>query len=102
MYDGRLMDESVRGFVESYDWVLAISAMMTDFNSGAFTAHLDPEKTINIRHHSTQVGSKVYPNVEVKDILTELTRRVTKRTGKPPVQPASIGPVGAGVGMRLL
>src|ERR1700758_1105165 len=80
MYDGKIMDESVRAFVESCDLVLNIGAMMTDFSSGGFTAHLNPEKTINIRHHLTQVGSKVYPNVEMKDVLTELTRRVKKRS----------------------
>ena len=69
MYDGRLMDESVRSFVESCDRVLIIGAIMTDFNTGAFTARLDPQKTINTRHHRTQVGSEVYPNVEMKDIL---------------------------------
>jgi indolepyruvate decarboxylase len=93
MYDGRLMDESVRGFVESCDCVLAIGAMMTDVNTGAFTACLDPEKTIDIRHHRALVGSKVYPNVEMKDILTELTRRVIKRSGKSPIQPVSLGSV---------
>jgi indolepyruvate decarboxylase len=93
MYDGKLMDEPVRSFVESCDCVLLIGAMMTDFNTGAFTARLDPEKTIDIRHHRTQVGSKVYPNVEMKDILDELTRRVTKRAGKSPIQPRSLGAV---------
>jgi indolepyruvate decarboxylase len=29
----------------------------------------------------------------MKDVLTELTRRVTKRSQKPPVQPGSLGPV---------
>jgi len=97
MYDGKLMDESVRAFVESSDLVLNIGAMMTDANTGGFTAHLDPEKTINIRHHLTQVGSKVYPNVEMKDVLTELTRRVKKRSEKSPVKPVSIGAkVGSG------
>jgi len=33
-------------------------------------------------------------NVEMKDILAELTRRITKHTGSPPVKPASLGPVG--------
>jgi indolepyruvate decarboxylase len=56
MYDGKLMDESVRAFVESSDLVVNIGAMMTDMSTGGFTAHLDPEKTINIRHHLTQVG----------------------------------------------
>src|SRR5262249_43134094 len=64
---------------------------MTDFNTGAFTAHLDPEKTIDIRHHHTQIGAKVYPNVEMKDILAQLTRRVTRREVKPAIQPLSLG-----------
>ena len=97
MYDGKLMDESVRAFVESCNLVLIIGAMMTDFSTGDFTAHLDPEKTINIRHHLTQVGSKVYPNVEMKDVLTELTRRVKKRSEKSPIKPVSLGAkVGSG------
>ena len=97
MYDGKLMDESVRAFVESCDLVMIIGAMMTDFSTGDFTAHLDPEKTINIRHHLTQVGSKVYPNVEMKDVLTELTRRVKKRSEKSPIKPVSLGAkVGSG------
>jgi indolepyruvate decarboxylase len=71
--------------------------MMTDMSTGGFTAHLDPKKTINIRHHLTQVGSKVYPNVEMKDVLTELTRRVKKRIEKSPIKPVSLGTkVGSG------
>jgi len=97
MYDGRLMDEAVREYVESCDVVVLIGAILTDFSTGAFTANLDPEKTIDIRHHRTQVGTKVYPNVEMKDVLAQLARRVEKRNQKPPVQPGSLGPVkGAG------
>jgi indolepyruvate decarboxylase len=97
MYDGKLMDEAVREYVESCDAVVLIGTILTDFSTGAFTAHLDPEKTIDIRHHHAQVGTKVYPNVEMKDVLSELVRRVTKRNQKPPVQPGSLGPVkGAG------
>jgi indolepyruvate decarboxylase len=87
------MDASVRSFVESCDWVLVIGAMMTDFNTGAFTARLDPDKTIDIRHHRTHVGSKVYPSVEMKDILAELSRRITKRSEKSPIEPVSLGAV---------
>lgn len=97
IYDGQLMDEQVRNFVESCDLVLAIGTLMTDFDTGAFTSRLDPAKTIDIKHHYIKTPSKVYPNVEMKDILAELKRRVTKRGGKPPLQPASLGPVvGAG------
>jgi indolepyruvate decarboxylase len=97
MYDGKLMNEAVRGFVESCDTVVLIGSIFSDFNTGAFTFHLDPEKTIDIRHHRTHVGKKVYPNVEMKDVLAELARRVTKRNQKPPLQAGSLGPVkGAG------
>ena len=68
-YDGGLVDNAVRGFVESCDWVLTVGTMMTDFNTGEFTARLDPAKTIDICHHRTRVGAKVYPNVEMADIL---------------------------------
>jgi indolepyruvate decarboxylase len=93
MYDGRLMDEAVREFVESCDCVVLVGAILSDFNTGAFTANLNPNKTIDIRHHHTRVGSKVYPNVEMKDILEELARRVTKHSAKPALRPVSLGPV---------
>ena len=97
MYDGKLMNEAVREFVESCDRVVLIGSIFSDFNTGAFTFHLDLEKIIDIRHHRTHVGTKVYPNVEMKDVLAELARRVTKRNQKPPLQAGSLGPVkGAG------
>jgi indolepyruvate decarboxylase len=93
MYDGRLMDESVRKFVESCDCVVTVGTVMTDFNTGAFTARLDPQHTIDVGHHDTTVGSQIYPNVEMADILNELIRRVTLRTDKRPFEPTSLGPV---------
>lgn len=97
MYDGKLMDEAVREFVEACASVVLIGSILSDFNTGAFTSHLEPEKTIDICQHHTHVGTKLYPNVEMKDVLTKLTRGVTKRSQKPPLQPGSLGPVkGAG------
>src|SRR5258708_24795036 len=63
MYDGRLMDPDVRALVESCDQVVCIGTMMTDFNSGAFTANLDQARTIDIGHHRTRVGSRVFTSV---------------------------------------
>jgi indolepyruvate decarboxylase len=90
MYDGKLMDEDVRAFVESCDQVVSIGTMMTDFNSGAFTANLDPARTIDIGHHRTRVGSRIFPNVEMGDVLTELTRRVKKHATRTSIRPASL------------
>ncbi len=93
MYDGRLTDESVRNFVETCDRLLLVGTLMTDFNTGAFTARLDPEKTINIGHHRTHIGSKCYPNIEMSDILTALAKRLTKRSTVTKLKATSLGPV---------
>ncbi len=93
MYDGRLMEESVREFVESCDAVLTIGTMQTDFNTGAFTAHLDPSRTIDIGLHRTTVGSAVYQNVEMADILRELNTRGINPRASIDIRPTSLGPV---------
>jgi indolepyruvate decarboxylase len=92
MYDGQLMDEDVRAFVESCDQVVTIGTLMTDFNTGAFTARLDPAKTIDIGHHHTRAGSHAYPDVEMGDLLTELAGRIPRRNQQAPVKPGSLGP----------
>jgi indolepyruvate decarboxylase len=84
MYDGRLMNEEIRAFVESCDCVLGIGAMLTDFNSGAFTARIDRMKSINILHNSVRVGAALYPNVAMKDVLAALARKLTKKQVQAP------------------
>jgi indolepyruvate decarboxylase len=93
MYDGKLIEGPVRNFVETCDRVLVVGALMTDFNTGAFTAHIDPEKTINIRHHQTCIGAKVYQNVEMGDILAALAQRVTKSRAAVKIKAQQLGPV---------
>jgi indolepyruvate decarboxylase len=93
LYDGKLMDEEIRKFVESCDRVVMIGSIFSDFNTGAFTSHIDPERIIDIRHHRSSVGSEIYPNVEMKDVLVALVKRVTKRSQNAPLQPTSLGPV---------
>jgi indolepyruvate decarboxylase len=93
MYDGRLMNPDVRAYVESSDQVVTVGSLMTDFNTGAFTARLDPAKTIAIRHHDTRVGQQEFPDVEMGDILTSLASRVKHRDRQTALRPASLGPV---------
>lgn len=97
MYSGALAEESVRAFVEGADCVLAIGALATDFNTGAYTAKLDRSKTINVMHHHTRVGNAIYENVEMKDVLTALLDRLPKRTDiKGPVPSQFNEPQGKG------
>jgi indolepyruvate decarboxylase len=92
IYIGALMNKDVRELVESSDRVLSIGALMTDLNSGVFTARLDPMKTIRIGHHCTQVNDRVYANVEIGEILAELARRLPKRNWSR-IQAASLEPI---------
>ena len=93
MYDGRLMEEPVREFVENSDLVLTIGTMQTDFNTGAFTARLDPARTIDIGLHQTHVGARVFQNVELADLLRELAGRKVNARAVADVKPAEIGDV---------
>jgi indolepyruvate decarboxylase len=95
MYDGALLNEKVRRFVEDSDLIINIGAPMTDFNTGAFTAHLDPAKTITIGHHRTQVNGKIYDSVEIGDLLAALAKRLPKRVW-PTIRADSLGPVTGG------
>lgn len=79
MYDGALMNEDVRRFVEESGLILNIGSPMTDFNTGAFTANLDPSRMIEIRHHFTRVKGKAFPCVEMADLLALLAGRVKRR-----------------------
>ncbi|HTX81010.1 MAG TPA: thiamine pyrophosphate-binding protein [Streptosporangiaceae bacterium] len=92
MYDGRLMNPDVRAYVESCDQVVTVGTLMTDFNTGAFTARLDPMKTIAIKHHYTRVGRQEFHDVEMGDMLSSLADRVKRRAKETSLQPVSLGP----------
>jgi indolepyruvate decarboxylase len=79
MYDGRLMNPEIREFIESCDCVLNLGALWSDFNTGAFTANLDPARVIAVMHHQVRVGRAVYPKVEMRDVLPALARKVKKK-----------------------
>jgi indolepyruvate decarboxylase len=96
LYAGRLTGEPVRAFVESCDAVVMIGAMLTDGNTAGHTVRLDPGKTITIDHHRTTVGSAVYRNVEMADILAQLSGPIVGG-GEDPITTDALYPRLAGV-----
>ena len=97
MYNGRLMNEDVRAYVEGADLVIIVGSLQTDFNTGAFTSNLDPARTITISVHDTTVGSKIYQNVDMGELLAELASRGYPQRRLPDIEVSSLGPVtGAG------
>lgn len=80
MYDGQLMTPDVREFVENSEYALGIGAMMTDFNTGSFTANIKPEQFINIMPEYVEIDSVIYSSIYMEDILFELTKRLPNKT----------------------
>jgi indolepyruvate decarboxylase len=92
MYDGALLNEHVRGFVENCDRVLMVGSIMSDFNSGAFTAKIDPEKIIRVSLHRVHIGKKTYGSIEMHDMLAALRKALPKRDW-PRIAPAPPDPI---------
>ncbi|WP_145080761.1 alpha-keto acid decarboxylase family protein [Poriferisphaera corsica] len=77
MYDGQLMNQHVREYVEEADLVINVGALWGDFNTGMFTSNLDGHKTIDIYLDHAQVGYAVYEQVYMKDLISALADRVS-------------------------
>ncbi len=84
IYDGRIMNQHVRAFIESRDCVLNIGALWSDFNTGAFSANIDRTKMISIMHHHVSVGYASYGKVEMEDVLCGLSELVQLKTAVHP------------------
>jgi indolepyruvate decarboxylase len=91
IYDGALMNEEVRAFVEGADLVLNVGALMTDFNTGAFTANLSPARIITIAQHHVEIDSSIIAGLEMGDVLSELAKRIEHRSW-PRQEPSTLGP----------
>jgi TPP-dependent 2-oxoacid decarboxylase len=96
LYDGALSDEGVRRRIEEADGVLAIGTLMTDFNTGEFSARLDPERLIDVQSHLTRVRHALFPRVAMRDLLHAVTPRLRRRVGATRGAPARLAGVGGG------
>lgn len=80
LYSGQLINPEIREFVESCDCILAIGAILSDYNTGMFTAKLDKSLIINIMPFEVHIGNTDYRHVKMVDVLGELEKRLQKRT----------------------
>ncbi len=87
LYDGRIMNPEVREFVEGCDCVLSLGALWSDFNTGAFTAKIDPSRMISVMNHEVRVGHATFRNVEMRDVMAGLAAAIApKRVAGPSAQ----------------
>ncbi len=79
IYNGAASEEYVRKRIEEADCVLSIGALMTDFNTGKFSAKLDPSQTIEVHSQHLKIKHAVYKNVAMRDVLSALSKRLQRR-----------------------
>lgn len=70
----------VREAVEESDVLISAGGVLfNDFSTVAFfDSGIDPDKIIRIDMDYTQIGERVYTNVQLRDMLRELTKKVKK------------------------
>lgn len=79
IYDGAVSEEYVRRRVEEADCVLSIGVLMTDFNTGKFSAKLNSSRTIEVHGQYLKIKDDLYNNVSMQDFLEALSKRLKHR-----------------------
>ena len=74
LYAGRWGSSEVQNIVEASDCILAIGPIWSDYNTGSFSAKLNPVNTIEIQPTYIKVGMSVYENILITDSLNELVK----------------------------
>ncbi|MCX6964424.1 MAG: thiamine pyrophosphate-binding protein [Verrucomicrobia bacterium] len=71
---------SVKQVIESADLVLDIGGIiLAELNAGLFTDNLAPNRMISIRDSHVQIGTKVFVNTAIDDVLAGLLAKVKTR-----------------------
>ena len=74
---------SIQEAVESADLVLDIGGIIpTELNTGMWTENLDPNRLISINDNWVRIGTKVFLNTAIDDVLNALLGKVTPLPGK--------------------
>lgn len=55
VYEGAMSSEAARNTVEQADCLLLLGVMLTDIDTGIYTAKLDPDRVIRASHHEVMI-----------------------------------------------
>jgi indolepyruvate decarboxylase len=75
-----IAEPEITEYLDSSDCLIGIGPENHSFNSAFHTMAYELKDTINIMPHMTRIGMAKYANVEMKDVLVELSKQVKKRT----------------------
>lgn len=79
VYAGSLSNTRVRKAVEESDCILNLGAMLTDLNTGIFTAHLDPSRIIMSSAETLTIRRHHYAGIDLSAFLSGLNAAKLKQ-----------------------
>ncbi len=79
LYEGDRSRDYVKDRVESADCILQLGALLTDFNTGGFTADIDESRLISANIRSVKIKHHNYENVSLRDFIIGLTGKLSRR-----------------------
>ena len=98
VYAGSLSNELARAAVETSDCILNLGAMLTDLDTGIFTANLDPAKIIAAGAESLSIRRHFFQGIDLATFLNALCAATfTPRGALPPSCHAGALPFAAAV-----
>ena len=96
VYNGRILADDVRQYVEDSDLVLSLGTVMSDINTGAFTTNIDRSRDVRIQPNKVVIGQATYHNVYMEDVLRALVDAAAEQPRPIPFNPSGLGePKGA-------
>ncbi len=72
IYNGSLSCEGVQERVENSDCILSFGSLLSDFNTGGFTAQLKTTTTIEIHSNHVKIKHSIYENLYFNAVLPTL------------------------------
>ncbi|CAN3484802.1 pyruvate decarboxylase isozyme 1 [Diutina catenulata] len=80
VYVGELSLPEIKEAVESADLVLSVGALMSDFNTGSFSYHMQTKNVVEFHSDYIKIRSANYPGVQMKPLLKKLIEGITEHT----------------------
>jgi TPP-dependent 2-oxoacid decarboxylase len=79
-YQGIRTRDALRHRVEDADVIILLGGLLSDLNTGGFSAKLPAEKMISANIHSLKIKHHIYDQVELEDFMKGLEKALTKRS----------------------
>ncbi len=74
-YVGRVSDSQVRETVESAECIFGLGILLSDMDTGGFSAALPPARLIQATSSSLRISHAQYPNINLRDVIEGLLDR---------------------------